>query len=190
MVRAKEHTRDKLLGIACRHFATKGFAATSLRDIGGELSMANASLLYHFPSMRRIYAAVLEQIAEGLTQVAVKLEGRAITVDRAAVAEALMRWADAHPAHVRIVTRELLDVSSEPERAARAQRWYLAEPVDRLARLMGGRDRHVALLHMVGSISYFAVATPTLAHMLGRSDKTLTSRYRRHLRQQLAVRGD
>lgn len=178
-------TRERLLAIARRHFAEKGFAATSLRDIGKELSMANASLLYHFPSKRRMYAAVLSEIADSLDDVAERLEQKVERGDVAAVADALFRWGDAHPEHVRIVNRELLDVASEPERAEKAGRWYLAEPVERLAAIIGGRERHVTLLHLVGSLSYFAIATPTLARMLGRPEDKLTSAYRRHVRRQL-----
>lgn len=182
-------TRERLLAAAALHFADKGFAATSLRDIGRELAMANASLLYHFPSKRRMYAAVLEQIAASLDEVASSLTSRGVHRDAGAVGEALMDWAQRHPAHVRIVNRELLDVASEPDRAKRAGRWYLAEPVNRLAALVGGRDRHVALMHMVGAISYFAIAAPTLAHMLERPHDKLTGAFRRFAKKQLEQRG-
>ena len=183
-------TRERLLTVAARHFAQKGFAATSLRDIGKELSMANASLLYHFPSKRRMYAAVLEQIAVSLEEVADTLEQTASPGERRALVEALLAWASAHPQQVRIVNRELLDVATEPKRASTAKRWYLAGPVDRLAAFVGGRQRHVELMHMVGSISYFAVAAPTLSRMLGRDEKNLTRSYRKFVRARLAPTED
>ena len=39
-----------------------GSPGTSLRDIGGSLGLANASLLHHYPSKSRLYGAMLARI--------------------------------------------------------------------------------------------------------------------------------
>jgi AcrR family transcriptional regulator len=53
---------ERLLDAAERLFARKGFAATTLRDIAGELSLSHASLYYHFPGGKEdLFAAVTER---------------------------------------------------------------------------------------------------------------------------------
>lgn len=43
-------TRDRILDVALEHFQTKGFSATSLRDIAEDTGVTKAALYYHFTS--------------------------------------------------------------------------------------------------------------------------------------------
>lgn len=196
---ATRSTRDRLLDAAEHLFAEKGFSGTSLRDIGRELDMPNASLLYHFPSKAQIYGAVLQRVAESF--------GRAYAVaadtpgdERAkliALLHGLMDWNLTHPEHARIVMRELLD---NVGRAAHARHWYLADVLhDMIGLVEAGQKRGVfragsapfVVLDLIGSVSYFFAALPTSARIMDDAPDRLTAMYRaeveRHFVQTLLV---
>ena len=53
-------SRDAILDVAERHFAERGFAGASMREITAESGLKNqASLYHHFASKRALYEAVL-----------------------------------------------------------------------------------------------------------------------------------
>lgn len=54
-----ERRREELIGIATRLFASKGFDATSLRDIASEAGLTKAAVYYHFPDKVKLYEAVV-----------------------------------------------------------------------------------------------------------------------------------
>ena len=54
-------TKERILNVAERLFADRGFPATSLRDITSEASVNIASVNYHFGSKEALLAAVLER---------------------------------------------------------------------------------------------------------------------------------
>ena len=58
--------RDELLEAAAGLFATRGYAATSIRDIAGAVGILSGSLYYHFASKEEI---LLETHARGVDQV-------------------------------------------------------------------------------------------------------------------------
>ena len=54
-------TKERILNVAERFFADRGFPATSLRDLTSEASVNIASVNYHFGSKEALLAAVLER---------------------------------------------------------------------------------------------------------------------------------
>ena len=57
----KRTTRDKLMDVAEKLFARRGFHGTSVRDITGEAGVDVALVSYHFGSKKQLFAAVLER---------------------------------------------------------------------------------------------------------------------------------
>ncbi|MEO1164847.1 MAG: TetR/AcrR family transcriptional regulator [Chloroflexota bacterium] len=57
----KLNTRTRILLVASRLFAEKGYEATSVRDIASELGIANPSLYYHFKSKSEILGELLAE---------------------------------------------------------------------------------------------------------------------------------
>jgi AcrR family transcriptional regulator len=55
----KEDTLAKILPIARRFFAERGFAQTTFKDIGKELGITHAALYSYFPSKKELYLATL-----------------------------------------------------------------------------------------------------------------------------------
>ena len=163
-------TRRRLLEVAEAHFADKGFEATSLRDIGGVLSIANSSLLHHFASKRKLYGAVLARIADSLEDLDDRFDADCRGDDAAllVLAELFFAWAKDHPRYVRIIARELLD---NAEHVESVRHWHLEPIVQRLAERIGRgnpkRDPVVAIMHVVGAISYVFVGLPTIGAMTG-----------------------
>ena len=54
-------TRERILDVASRLFAEKGYKGTSTRDIAAELSIASPSLYYHFRSKGAILTDLLNE---------------------------------------------------------------------------------------------------------------------------------
>ncbi len=54
-------TPTRILDAAEAAFAREGFASTRLADVSGAAGIRRPSLLYHFPSKERLYAAVVER---------------------------------------------------------------------------------------------------------------------------------
>jgi len=59
--RLAENRRESLLDAAARLFGTRGFAATSIRDIASAVGMLSGSIYYHFPSKEELALAVHER---------------------------------------------------------------------------------------------------------------------------------
>ncbi len=185
-------TRERLLQEAEKGFAAKGFYGTSLRDIGRQLDMPNASLLHHFPSKGAIYAAVLERIAESLEAACAQAREAGLAPDGRvmALADAIIEWTERLPHYAQIVMRELLD---NVGRAESVDHWAFGDVLHRMAELVDeasvGRfsrpDAMLFLFHMIGSISYFQAGLPTVAGVTGRSEAELSAAYHLEIREYL-----
>lgn len=56
-------TKELLIDVAEKHFATNGFAGTSLRGIIKDAKVNVASIAYHFGTKEELYGAVIERFA-------------------------------------------------------------------------------------------------------------------------------
>jgi len=56
--------RDRLLDAAIARFATRGYAATSIREIVEAAGVTKPALYYHFRSKEGIYRAILDAVAD------------------------------------------------------------------------------------------------------------------------------
>lgn len=62
-------TRDTILDVAERHFAERGFAGASVRDMAADAGLKNqASLYHHFDNKRALYEAVLSRGLAPITE--------------------------------------------------------------------------------------------------------------------------
>jgi AcrR family transcriptional regulator len=57
-------SRARILEVARGEFAQRGFPAARLQDIAERAGLTHPTLLYHFGSKERLYAAVIEQAME------------------------------------------------------------------------------------------------------------------------------
>ena len=69
-----ETTHDKILEVAAKVFAEKGYKGTSMREIAEALDITKAALYYHFPCKEEIFSACLThsigQLVSGLEELA------------------------------------------------------------------------------------------------------------------------
>jgi len=184
---AGAETKARLLGVAERLFAEKGFYGAGLREIGGEVGISNASLLYHFPSKGQLYIAVLDKIAKRIDDVVEKVENtRGDDIDKfIALYDGYFEEAQANPNHARIIMREMMD---NLDRVNNVKRWHLTEPMKRLSKVIAkGQisgafrpcDPELFLYHTLGSISYFILGLPTIGRVMEWEDEKALADFRK-----------
>ncbi len=167
-------TKERLLEVAERLFAEKGFHGASLRDIGGEVGVANASLLYHFPSKGKLYVAVLDRITESLSAVADEVERAELgDIERFELFyNAFYDWGEAHADYMRIVMREMMD---NKDRVDRIEKWHLTGVMGRMTKVIADGqakgtfrscDPELFLYQVLGSVTYFQLGLPTLGRVM------------------------
>jgi AcrR family transcriptional regulator len=66
-VTANTRTDQRILDVAARSFGTRGFGATSLDDLAGELGLAKQTILYWFPSKQALLDAAVARSAGELS---------------------------------------------------------------------------------------------------------------------------
>lgn len=181
--------RDKILRGAEKLLAAHGFHGTSMRDVADAAGLPLATVVYHFAKKEKLYGAVLGTIGEELeAEMARALddEGRSWSQRLDGLVHALIAWTDATPGRVKLLLRELLD---NPSRVARASKLPLAPVLLRLSAFVeaGIRARafrrvipETSVLHLVGAVSYFVAARPTVRRIVGPArDRRITASYER-----------
>ena len=153
-----QRARARILDAAEAIIVTHGFHGASIRDIAAAAELPLATVVYHFARKEQLYAAVLHEIGDEL----VATLDRATTPD--AFVEALVEWTAAKPGRVKLLLRELLD---NPMRVKKAAQLPLAPFVERAAALLGVDNPELALLHVVGGLSYVIAAWPTVERIVG-----------------------
>ncbi len=125
--RLDEHavaTTTRILDAAVEAFAAAGFDGATLADIGAKASITRPSLLYHFPSKEKVYAAALGRVfreIDALVDVAVGTSVGAVDQDGAAavdvtvnvdavvgLVEGFAAFASTHPHHARLLLRAIV----------------------------------------------------------------------------------
>lgn len=171
-----QHTgaRGRYIEIATRRMAEQGFHGTSLAALAKEAGVTKQALLHFFGTKERLYAEVLERLAERLSA----------KIDESAAAtpeDRLIAYFDAHiigglarPADARLVIHALLDSD------AAARVWPLKPYLEKLVALTlqtrrwQGASRAETLAgiyQLIGATQYFAISAPTLEGMFGAEPK-------------------
>jgi AcrR family transcriptional regulator len=146
--------RERILEAAEAVFASHGFHGASMRDLAAAAGVPLATCVYHFARKEQLYAAVLAAIAD---QLAAEVPAREVRE----LVRALVRWALGNPQRVKLLLRELLD---NPARVAKAARLPLAPFLSAATAVVGDE---IAVMHVVGGISYVVAAQPTVDRIVG-----------------------
>jgi AcrR family transcriptional regulator len=156
-------TREAILEAAERLFAEKGFLGASLGDIVAEVGIAKPSLIHHFPSKERLYAAVLERIGAGLMPLVQACRAsRDPSEGLLTLAKGIDAWSRDQSYASRIVLRDMLDLGSRP---APPHRWPLAFIVEALREAFEPLNFEAFLAVYLGTISYVHLSRETLEAM-------------------------
>lgn len=106
-------TRDRLLDVAERLFAERGFYGTSIGALATELEVAKASVMHHFKSKEALYEAVMARNAQALEAVVDEALAHAGAPRERArrLIGAVLCWGQERPEHTKLVVRDLLDAA-------------------------------------------------------------------------------
>lgn len=183
-VRESLLTQEKLLVAAERHFARKGYAGTTVRELGVALGIAGSSVLHHVGSKRKLYAEVLKRIAVSIAPVLHHIDRGVPAEAMRRLAERLLIWSELNPHYVEILLREMME---NPARIDEVHRWQLAEFLQQALgfseEVVGTRGRksgvdpHMLLLVLLGSVSYFHIALTTFSAIRGGEARELKRRF-------------
>ena len=178
-------TRTRILDTAEALFAERGFAATTVKDIGGEASVNSALIYYYFDSKETLYQACIDRFIAQLGDEAQRRIESAQSPDDVVrgivTAQAAMLMQRPHLP--KLLVREMVDW--EAAHAVRAIQ-DLSERIFR--RLIGAieagqaagdyrRDLvpHFAALSSIGQVAYFILARPVVGVVLGRGPHGVTA---------------
>jgi len=127
-------TRDRILEVAGRRFAERGFTGASVRQIAAEAGLRNqASLYHHFRNKRALYEAALARGIEPI--LAMVAESRDDDALGANLVERTVAYLAAHPHVPRLIHRlGLEDRRYLPSVVPRVIRPLYAEGIKSLAR--------------------------------------------------------
>ncbi len=133
-VRSGAETRDRILAVALTLFASKGYTASSVRDITERLGMTKASLYYHFSSKEHILDALVRPLNEELGALVEEARGDPAVGPR----EVLTRLVDVLSRRGGMIRALMADPSGFPDREpdkqdARERIWALIE-------ILGGQE--------------------------------------------------
>jgi AcrR family transcriptional regulator len=169
--------RDQILDAAERLFAERGFARTTIKQIGREAGVNSALLYYYFADKDRLYREVLERFVARL--VARTMDGSAGHARpdariRAFVQAQADTLAD-HPHAPRLLVREMIDYD-----AAHAVEQIqhlsvtgfrrlceLIEQGQRAGLFRADLDPRFAAISTIAQVAYFLVARPAVRILLG-----------------------
>lgn len=182
--------RETILEAAEALLVTRGFHGASVRDVAAAARLPLATVVYHFARKEQLYAAVLDAIGGELIDRLDALDRLLGTDDRVddrrararlaelrldALSRALVQWTQEQPGRVQLLLRELLD---NPARVSKASRLPLAPFLERAAAIVAAAQRagviasqppELAVLHLVGALSYVVAARPTVDRIVGRA---------------------
>lgn len=165
-VKRAEVSRQQILDVAARLLRARGYAETSLRDIGAEVGMKAGSLYYHFPSKEALALEVLRigigRVHEAVVDAMDRLEPGASVHARleAAIAahlETLLVESDYTSAHIRCfpyvpptIRGGLAQVRKDYEAVWRD----LLDDAEREGVLAEGMDPGAARLALLGALNW------------------------------------
>jgi AcrR family transcriptional regulator len=168
--------KDAILDAAEVLFAEKGFAATTIKDIGQAAACNSALLYYYYTDKEGLYAAVLERVVQRIiamgTAALDEQHDPALAIQ--AVLSGQARLMQHHPAAIRLIGRELL--AGDASRAGAIIHQLAATLFRRLCEtIRRGQesgvfrddvDARFAAISLIGQQSYFYFAAPAVRILL------------------------
>jgi TetR/AcrR family transcriptional regulator len=173
---ATPDSRALILDAGERLFAERGFARTTIKEIGRAAGVNSALLYYYFADKNRLYRAVLERLVGRLVvRTTSRLEATGSPEARLqAFVEAQAEVLIAHPNFPRLIVRELAESDGvhavEQIQHIAATSFRLLCDVVREGQRSGvfrkGIDPRFAAISIVAQVAYFFVARPAIRVIL------------------------
>ena len=180
---AQARTRDRLLSAAARLFAARGFAGTSVEDLGAACGISGPAVYKHFPSKQAVLFRLLIDISEQLHRGAlgiVAAGGPPEQTLRALVAfHADFALAEADV--IRVQDRDLASLDlADRSRVRRVQREYVELWVEELAAVEPGLAPELLRFRVLATFGLLN-STPHAARSLDARRASLTPAMRDEL---------
>lgn len=169
-------SRTQILDAAERLFAQRGFARTTIKEIGREAGVNSALLYYYFTDKHRLYREVLERLVGKLVaRTSNRLEAGGSPTERLqAFVEAQAQVLAANPNFPRLMVRELAE--SDAAHAVEQIKHIAVTAFRRLCDLVregqesgafrDGVDARFAAISVISQVAYFFVARPAIRILL------------------------
>jgi AcrR family transcriptional regulator len=154
-----EARRRQIIYEASRLFSSRGFEATTIRDIASAAGILGGSIYYHFQSKEEIFLAVhsagMEAITSAVVAAIAQHQDPWAQLEAAAVAHSTALLSSSElPVIVSFYHSKSLDPLREQLVAQRDQYdRVIADVVDRLD-LAAGIDRNIFRLHFLGALNW------------------------------------
>lgn len=159
----EEDTRERLLAIAAGQFSSRGFRATSIRDIAAAGGMSVSSLYHHFGSKEGVLVAVYRHATELLVRdLRGATEGSLPPAARLRLLlESHLRFLVDRPDQAAVYVLDVEELSDEAaEVSRRAQREVLGIYLQALGELqrggyLAGRNLRAVAFNIFGVLNWF-----------------------------------
>jgi AcrR family transcriptional regulator len=188
-VAAAAATRERLLLQAQRLFASKGYGATSLRELAKVAGVHLFTVQHHFGSKRRLYAEIIRRWDEDVRQLLSQILAERSQSDRLIerVVDKLFDFFLANRARVTLNARAALG-EGVPQRLVLTDRNWLrfANANLEMHELnTRGLDTDLLLITIEGILHNHVLAASHYRHLCGRdvTDAEVAARVKRHLAQ-------
>jgi AcrR family transcriptional regulator len=159
----------RIIEIAEGMFASRGYEATTLRDIAKEVPIQQPGLYNYFETKDDLYGAVIENVFGEMLGALLTFSLEADAAQRVAeLPVRALRFLAEHPLSAKLLYRELLkDDGIHPA----MQRW-LARLFDAATQPVGDvavsrREQIVAVVTMYSAVTGFFAIGPTVASLMG-----------------------
>lgn len=174
---AAEPTRDVILDAAEELFSQRGYAATTIKQIGTASATNPALLYYYYGSKEGLYRAVIDRLAEQLVARGAASLGGARTPEEAVrgMVRAQAQFLREHPRAPALMVREMLD--HDARHADRFLPRVASQLFQRLCdqietgqsdgRFRRDLDPRFAAVSIISQIIYFHLARPAVRVLLG-----------------------
>jgi AcrR family transcriptional regulator len=155
--RGEEQTRERILGVAAEWFGTRGYAATSIRDIAREVNVTAGAIYVHFPSKDRLLTAVYEEgvrrIGEAVDAVPAMLDPwERLEAAAQAHLEALLDNEGFARVIVRVIPTDVPEVARDLRRLRHGYENRFRRLIDALD-FAPGFDRRLLRLQLLGALN-------------------------------------
>lgn len=174
MARLKEFDEDRALDAAIDCFWSRGYEATSVRDLAREMGIGGASLYNAYGDKRSLFARVLERYANGTTRERIaRLEASHLPREaiRAFLAEVIDRSLKDPDCKGCLLVNSAIDVAPHDAELGRVVAAYLeeiraffqrmVEAANQAGETPRGTDAHALSLHLLGVLMGLRVLART-----------------------------
>ncbi len=162
-------TSARMLDVAARQFAEKGFSGTSMRSIASAVGTTQATIYHHFPNKQALYLAVLARHFEAKTVDLPDELARIEDPERQlrALIHRLVQLVDEDERFRQLYFRELLEGDEERLRALADN--VFGDLADFITGLLGQLaprlDSHLMLLSLAGLVCHHLEARKLSPHL-------------------------